>query len=139
MAANSSERNRSERSPERRAAEEEVRRRFQSEPGLRALRDRGEIDPETYERARQRRAAGPPDDPFRRLVATLRSERERQGLSLADVAARSGLDRAAIHKLEIGLNQNPTVATLARYADALGVRITWAVEPSPPEEMATVR
>ena len=31
---------------------------------------------------------------------------------------------------EIGLNKNPTTSTLARYADALGVRIHWELEPA---------
>lgn len=128
MAANRPNRSQPPRTPEQRAAEEAIRRRFQSEPGLQELRDSGEIGPETYERARGQRAEGPPDNPVRRLVAALRAERERQGLSLADVADRSGIDRAAIHKLEIGLNRNPTVETLHRYARALGVRLTWGLE-----------
>ena len=33
------------------------------------------------------------------------------------------MDRAAIHKLESGLNRNPTLATLTRYAEALDARI----------------
>jgi transcriptional regulator with XRE-family HTH domain len=49
-------------------------------------------------------------------------------LSLADVSERSGIDRAAIHKLENGLNKNPTMSALTRYADALGVRIAWELE-----------
>ncbi len=116
MATNQPDRSQPPRTPEQRAAEEAIRRRFQSEPGLRELRDSGEISPETYKRTRRQRAEGPPDNPIRRLVAALRTERERQGLSLADIADRSGIDRAAIHKLEIGLNKNPTVETLHRYA-----------------------
>jgi transcriptional regulator with XRE-family HTH domain len=50
-------------------------------------------------------------------------------LSLADIAERTGMDRAAVHKLEIGLNKNPTFATLQRYADALGVQIAWGLLP----------
>jgi transcriptional regulator with XRE-family HTH domain len=61
-------------------------------------------------------------------VAALRAERERQGLSLADIAERTGIDRAAVHKLEIGVNRNPTLATLNRYAEALGVRIEWSLK-----------
>lgn len=38
------------------------------------------------------------------------------------------MDRAAIHKLEIGLNKNPTLTTLANYAEALGQRIGWTLE-----------
>jgi len=77
------------------------------------------------------RASGPPARPFRELIAALRAERERQSLSLADVAERTGMDRAAIHKLEIGLNSNPTHATLTRYASALGSRIEWHLKTIP--------
>ena len=38
------------------------------------------------------------------------------------------MDRAAVHKLEIGLNKNPTAETLDRYAGAMGKRIVWAVK-----------
>ena len=50
-------------------------------------------------------------------------------MSLTDIAERTGMDRAAVHKLEIGLNRNPTYTTLDRYADALGVQIAWALLP----------
>jgi DNA-binding XRE family transcriptional regulator len=119
------------RTPAQRAAEEAVRERFRNKPGLRELAESGEISQETYEAARRRRAGGPPDSPFRRLVATLRAERERLGLSLSEVAERAGIDRAAVHKLELGLNRNPTVATLERYANALGVQIAWTLESLP--------
>jgi transcriptional regulator with XRE-family HTH domain len=89
------------------------------------LYEGGHIDREAFGGAERLRAAGPPQRPFRDLIAALRAERERQGLSLADVAERSGIDRAAIHKLEIGANTNPTLATLTRYAGALGARIEW--------------
>ena len=120
-----------ERTAEQRAAEKVVRERFGRKPGLRELRHSGEIGADTYAKAWQQPAAGPLDDPLRRLVAALRAERERLGLSLADVTERSGIDRAAIHKLEIGLNKNPTIATLVRYADALGMWLTWSVETVP--------
>lgn len=55
-------------------------------------------------------------------VAALRAERDRQRLSLADVATRLGIGRGAIHKIKIDLNRNPTIDTLTRCAEALGVR-----------------
>ena len=76
-------------------------------------------------------AAAAPARPFRELITALRAERERQGLSLAEVAQRTGMDRAAIHKLEIGLNSNPTYATLTRYATALNARIEWRLKKGP--------
>lgn len=69
--------------------------------------------------AESRREDGPPAWPAKEVVATLRGERLRLGLSLADIAARMGADRSAIHKIEIGLNRNPTFATLERYAAVL--------------------
>jgi DNA-binding Xre family transcriptional regulator len=50
----------------------------------------------------------------------LRDERERQGLSLSDLQERTGIDRGALSRLENAKDPNPTVATLQRYAAALG-------------------
>jgi DNA-binding XRE family transcriptional regulator len=108
--------------------EEAIAEQYRRRPSLRALYDSGQIDREAYERAESLRAAGPPTRPARTLIAALRAERERQGLSLADIAERAGVDRAAVHKLEIGVNRNPTLATLNRYAEALGVRIEWSLK-----------
>ena len=58
-------------------------------------------------------------------LAALRPERERQGLSLTDLAQRKGIDRATISKLETGKIPNPTVGTLKRYAAALGKSLNW--------------
>jgi DNA-binding XRE family transcriptional regulator len=55
-----------------------------------------------------------------RAVRELRRQRERIGLSLADVSERSGLGRAAISRLENGHNANPTLDTIRRYAAAVG-------------------
>ena len=53
-------------------------------------------------------------------LSGLRRERQRLGLSLTDLAARTGIDRATISKLETGKIVNPTVGTLRAYASALG-------------------
>ena len=62
---------------------------------------------------------------FRRFILSLRRERERLGLSLADVAKRAGIDKGALSRLENGRQLNPTVNTLARYAP------TPSASPSP--------
>jgi DNA-binding phage protein len=111
--------------------DEAIAASYSSQPGPRALFQSGQIDRQASERAERVRASGPPARPFRELIAALRAERERQGLSLAEVAKQTGMDRAAIHKLEIGLNSNPTHATLTRYASALGTRIEWRLKPIP--------
>jgi DNA-binding XRE family transcriptional regulator len=58
----------------------------------------------------------------------LKQDRERLGLSIGDVAKSSGLDRAVISRLENGKQDNPTVATLTRYAAAMGKRFLWTYE-----------
>jgi ribosome-binding protein aMBF1 (putative translation factor) len=60
-------------------------------------------------------------------VRALRKERELRGLSLATIAERSGIDKAALSRLENGLQTNPTVDTLYRYAAAVGVELVWSV------------
>jgi ribosome-binding protein aMBF1 (putative translation factor) len=62
-----------------------------------------------------------------KALAELRRERERQGLSLTDLASRTGIDRATISKLETGKISNPTVGTLRTYAQALGRKLAWTL------------
>jgi transcriptional regulator with XRE-family HTH domain len=70
-----------------------------------------------------------PDDPAtRKFLMALRQERERRGLSLGDVAERSGIDKAALSRLENGQVPNPTVNTLARYVRALGKQLILGME-----------
>ena len=122
--------------PDRIARDDAIAERYQGRPSLRDLSESGQIDREARERAERVRAAGPPARPFHDLITALRAERERQGLSLGDLAQRTGMDRAAIHKLEIGLNTNPTLATLSRYASALGARIDWDLKTKDAREPA---
>jgi hypothetical protein len=53
----------------------------------------------------------------------LKAERQRMGLSLADVEDRSGISRPNLSRLENEAEANPTIATLTRYAEALGKRL----------------
>src|SRR5262249_27347850 len=55
------------------------------------------------------------------LLAGLREERQRQCLTLRDLAERTGIDEPALSRLETGKNLNPTWETLARVAKALGL------------------
>lgn len=61
-------------------------------------------------------------------LQALKREREECGLTIAEVADRSGLDRAVISRLENGKQDNPTVATLMRYAASLGKRFLWSYD-----------
>ena len=77
--------------------------------------------PDIKRRARDRLALLKKEGtPLRQVLAALRAERERQGLSLADINERTGIDRAALSRLENNEDANPTLNTLERYAEAVG-------------------
>lgn len=83
------------------------------------LKIAGEL-PELKEKARIVFAA---HEATRKVIADLKAERSRQGISLADVMNRSGINREAISKLENSETPNPTVRTLVRYAAAVGLEL----------------
>jgi ribosome-binding protein aMBF1 (putative translation factor) len=62
-------------------------------------------------------------DRLHELLQQLKAAREAKGLSLADLTALTGMDRSALSKLETGQRANPTIETLARYAEAVGKRL----------------
>ena len=110
--------------PEDRARHKATREKFQKErPTLQQLIDSGEY-------------AGPiPHGVYLSLMAAiieLKKAREAAGLSLADVAERSGIDKAALSRLENGVHDNPTVDTLMRYAAALGKKLVWTLQDLAP-------
>ncbi len=76
--------------------------------------------PELIERHHERVAAL---DQLDELLRQLKAARQKQGLSLADLAGLTGMDRSALSKLETGRRSNPTMETLVRYADAVGKRL----------------
>src|SRR5262245_50829309 len=101
--------------PEEQATEQAIRERFQRDkPTLQDLIDNGD--------AAQVHAMGEYWE-VRKTFAALKSLREQQGLSLTDMAERTGMDRAMISRLENGQIDNPTLATVGRYAKALGKRV----------------
>jgi DNA-binding XRE family transcriptional regulator len=63
----------------------------------------------------------------------MKKAREEAGISLTDIAEKSGIDKAALSRLENGVTENPTVVTLARYAAALGKRLVWTLEDIEPK------
>jgi DNA-binding XRE family transcriptional regulator len=112
-----------ERTPEELASLRADRERFQRErPGLDDLIASGEYE-----------------GPYRQsdilelleLLAGLREARSRAGLTLDQVSALSGIDKAALSRLENGKSLNPTFETLSRYASALGERLTLGHEAVP--------
>ena len=101
--------------PEQEAAEQVIRERFHQErPTLQHLVDRGDVAAvftmgEYWE--------------LRKTFAALRALREQQGLSVSELAKRTGMDEDMVNRLENGHVDNPTVATMTRYAKALGKRV----------------
>ncbi|HEY7309737.1 MAG TPA: helix-turn-helix transcriptional regulator [Gemmataceae bacterium] len=111
------------RTPEEIARHKAIRERFQKEkPSLEQLVETGEYNEPL-----------PMGEylSIRQAVFALKQARESAGLSLADVADRSGIDKAALSRIESGQHMNPTVSTLCRYAHALGVRWTWRLAKEP--------
>jgi DNA-binding XRE family transcriptional regulator len=107
-------------SPEQNAAIDSIRARARKErPGPDELIDQGELD-ELVSQAQYIE--------LRALMVRLRDLRQRMGLSLTDLSERAGLTRAAISRLETGWNLNPTLETLFRYTETLGVGLKFTVE-----------
>ncbi len=95
-----------DRSPEERARIQAIRERFQADrPTHDDLIASGEYE-----------GPIPPDAlvSYFAAMAKLKSERQRQGLTLADISDRSGLDVGLLSRLENGKVVNPTLATLWR-------------------------
>ena len=89
------------------------------------VREQIEVElPDIKQRARHRlELIKKEGTPLRQVLAALRAERERRGLSLSDINERTGIDRAALSRLENNENANPTLATLERYAEAVGKQV----------------
>lgn len=117
----------SRKTAEARLHEQKLREALQKEkPSLEDLVRAGECDPDAI------MTMGMYFDVQKALQA-LKQNRKRSGLSIGDVAERSGLDRAVVSRLENGKQDNPTVATLMRYAAAVGKRFLWSYEDLPTE------
>lgn len=71
-------------------------------------------------------------DALRNILQVLKAERQRLGLTLAEVGDRSGIGKANLSRLENELDANPTIDTLMRYADALNKEIRINVEDLTP-------
>jgi DNA-binding phage protein len=64
---------------------------------------------------------------LRDAFLALKREREARGLTLTEVAERSGIDKSNLSKLENDPQPNPTLDTLSRIAQAIGVRLAISV------------
>ena len=78
------------------------------------------------------------ESPEIQLCQRLKAHRERQKMSLRALAAKSGLSINAISRIERG-DSSPTVASLARLAEALGMPIGAFFEAPPGPTGAVLR
>lgn len=60
----------------------------------------------------------------RKLIAELRAARKKLGLTQREVGTITGAGNDVINRLEIGKAPNPTILTLFRFADAVGMDLT---------------
>lgn len=69
--------------------------------------------------------------PLATIAGAVRRERERAGLSLAELARRAGIAKSTLSQLEAGAG-NPSVETLWSLGVALGIPFSRLVEPPAP-------
>ncbi len=102
------------------ARDRALRERFQAErPALESLVASGESSEPV------------PQSEFLSLMefsGAVKALRKELGMSLSDVAEVSGIDKAALSRLESGQVDNPTLGTLERVANALGKSVRLALE-----------
>ena len=96
------------RTPEERAQEEAIRRQHAANPVRKP--PVGAINSRSFAASLS-------------LLARFKSVRESRGLTLAEVAERMGIDAPALSRLETGKMLNPTLATLHKWAEALGQKL----------------
>ena len=73
-------------------------------------------------------APAPVSEAFLEFIRSLRKARESAGLTLDEVASRSGIDKAQLSRLENGKVHDPRRSTLSRYALAIGKRLALSLE-----------
>jgi DNA-binding Xre family transcriptional regulator len=106
-----------------RARHKAIRETFKDKPSVEELSARGELT-----------GQGVPLGVYlslRVLVKSLRKMREEAQVSLADVSARCGMDKATLSRLENGHVPNPGIETICRYLSALEKGIEWRIVPAP--------
>ena len=72
-----------------------------------------------------------PAPPLATIAAALRRERERVGISIAELARRAGVAKSTLSQLEAGTG-NPSIETLWSLGVALGIPFSRLVEPPTP-------
>ena len=73
---------------------------------------------------------------LREPVDALKATRKALGLSLADIKARTGIEKGNLSRMESSPNPNPTIDTLTRYADAVGKELIITLVDKPASQLA---
>jgi DNA-binding Xre family transcriptional regulator len=108
------------RSAEQVARDREIRAKIQAtRPSLQELVDSGEFTEPTRHGEYLS---------LMELASAMKSVRQQLDMSLTQLAKATGIDKAALSRLESGLVDNPTISTLDRVAKALGKRLRLALE-----------
>ena len=111
------------RTPQEKARIESLRESFQKErPSLEALLQSGQYTEPT--------TLGEFLD-AKEIARALKEMRQHANMSLAEVSAKTGMDRATISRLENGIYPNTTINTINRLAQAYGKRFTFRMEDMP--------
>jgi DNA-binding phage protein len=105
-----------------------ARRDFTSEEKQRWQRAVAETEAQRDEIVAHGRAVLAARKSAHKMLHQLKAERERRGLSLADMMRMTGMSRESISRLENDPAPNPTMLTLARYATALGLELQFSVK-----------
>lgn len=72
------------------------------------------------------------------LGANLRARRDEQGISLSELARRSGIAKGTLSQLESG-SGNPTIETVFSLSNALGVPVSALLSDAPTADLVLVR
>ncbi|HEY4569941.1 MAG TPA: XRE family transcriptional regulator [Kribbella sp.] len=72
------------------------------------------------------------------LGTNLRARRDEQGISLSELARRSGIAKGTLSQLESGAG-NPTIETVFSLSNALGVPVSALLTESPASDVVVVR
>jgi DNA-binding phage protein len=110
-----SEKRKVDRTPEETARIKEIRDRFQRErPSLESLVESDDFSPPITQEK---------NFALMQFAAAFKNIRQLKGMSLSDVSAITGIDKAQLSRIENALNPNPTMATIDAMAHAIGRRV----------------
>lgn len=113
-----------------------IRRRLTTEEQARVDKARQEIEADLPAIMTDSRRVFAHKARLRELCLALRAAREAQGVSQNELAARTGIHKSSLSKLEAGAYLNPTCDTLMRYASAIGKSIYVTLGDDPPRKGA---